>query len=169
MAKVIAFVRGIVGNNPKTTLAILFFIGLLVWALWRAVPVHAGELDLQLGSSFAGGGSGPVLGLDYRYQLPQRTDIFAGTTLWGASTVPNNWDWHAGVRGCRWELCLSLGAAHMQRTDRIIGSQTDYLLQIAYLLPWARVPSVDVTHRSDAGTTPINRGLQAALLSIRLQ
>src|SRR5207253_2542280 len=47
--------KGIVGNNRKVTIAIVMFIVLLVWALWR--PLHAAELDLRLGSSFAGGGA----------------------------------------------------------------------------------------------------------------
>ena len=166
--RVLLWLKGIVGNNRKITIAIVAFIVLLVWALWR--PLHAAELDLRLGSSFAGGGAGPVLGLDLHYPLPQRTDVFAGTTLWGAThEIASNWDWHLGLRGCRWQLCFALGAAYMQRIDTVIGSHTDYLLEVSYFLPWARVPSIDVTHRSDAGTTDINRGIQAALVSIRLQ
>src|SRR5438132_9125672 len=89
--KVLLWLKGIVGNNKKITIAIVMFIALLVWALWR--PLHAAEVDLRLGSSFSGGGAGPVLGLDLRYTLPQRTEVFTGTTLWGAThEIANNWD-----------------------------------------------------------------------------
>src|SRR2546421_11966348 len=113
LMKCLLFLRGIVGNNKSATIAIVLFIILLIWALWR--PVHAAELDLRLGSSFAGGGAGPVLGLDLHYPLPQRTDVFAGTTLWGAThEIANNWDWHGGLRGSRGQVCLAVGGAYRE-------------------------------------------------------
>ena len=165
--KFLLWLRGIVGNSPMVTALIVLFILILCVVLWR--PLHAAELDLRLGSSFKGGGSGPVLGLDAHF--PQGGfDVVAGTDLWGAtSTVPNNWDWHAGIHACRWSICAALGAAYLQRIDQVDGSHTNFYLSLSYLFGWRRVQSLDIIHLSNAGTIAPNVGRNAALVSIRLQ
>lgn len=175
MAAVIAFLLvagkwliGVLGNRWKEALGVIAFIAVLCIAFCR--PAHSAEVDLRAGSSFGPGGYGPVLGLNLYFPIGNTVDLFASTTLWGAtSVVPSNWDWTAGVRTCRWRICASLGASYLQRVDSVIGSHTDYALELSYLIGWKRVSSIDVAHRSDAGTTPVNRGLNAALVSFRLQ
>lgn len=163
------WLAGLVGNKQRLAkVGIYLFIGLLSLLLWRCPK--AAEIDLRLGSSFGPGGAGPVLGLNSYFPLGESLDIYAGTLLWGATPrVASNWDWHAGLRSCRWSLCASIGAAYVQRIDALNGTHANYNLEIAYRFSWHRLASIDMAHLSNAGTSPINQGRNAPLVSIRLQ
>lgn len=184
MGSFIAWIKQLVGN--KSTWAKIgigaFIIVLSVAFCAKARGAEAGEIDLRIGTSFGKEGTGPVLGLQVKAPLPQfqHVNFYAGTLLWGSThyaqnpyysgdLVPNNWDWHAGIQGCRERFCASLGAAYVQRIDVINGAHTNFYLELSYLIGWKRVSSIDVTHLSDAGTSDPNIGRQAALISIRLQ
>lgn len=167
--KWLIWLGGLVGNKQKLAKAGIFlFIGLLCLLLWRCPK--AAEIDLRGGASFGPGGSGPVIGLQSYFPIGDHLDIYAGTLLWGASArVASNWDWHAGLRSCRGPLCASIGAAFVQRVDALNGTHTNYNLELAYRFSWHRLASLDMAHLSNAGTSPINQGRNAALVSIRLQ
>jgi hypothetical protein len=156
--------------NVKTFALVGLFIVILVALLWRCSVAKGAEFDLDGGASFGPGRTGPVLGLQIYQPIGNRVDVFAGTNIWGkTSIVATTWDWHAGIRTCRWEVCASLGASYLQNVDRVNGSHTNYYLGLAYLFDWGRLRSFDYCHLSDLGTTPINKGRNAALVSIRLQ
>jgi hypothetical protein len=157
----------LVGNAPKTAILIGIFILILCGLFWRCSS--AAEIDVRGGYSFSHG-NGPVLGLQAYFPIGNRVDVFAGTLLWGdTQTDPNNWSWEAGLRTCRWKVCASLGASYLQRIDSVNGSHTNYNLELSYLIGWHRIQSIDFSHLSNAGTTPINQGRNAALVSFRLQ
>src|SRR6185437_4517856 len=131
-------------------------------------------IDAVAGASF-GHSSGPVLGINYYHPIAglKDVDFYAGTMLWGGGSSKgggaNNWDWHSGIRACRGNLCASLGAVYLQDVDRLNGAHTNYNLILSYKFGKYRISSFDITHISDAGTTPVNLGRQAATVSIRLQ
>lgn len=168
--KIWDYLRRLVGNGWQATVGILIFIIVLVVLVTRCHSVHAAEIDLRAGSSFGPGKSGPVLGLNLYQPIGQDVYAYAGTLLWGrTAVVASNWDWHAGFRACRWDLCASLGAAYVQDIDAVNGAHTNYNLELAYRFSWWRLASLDIAHLSDAGTTPVNLGRNAALVSVRLQ
>ena len=97
---------------------------------------------------------------------------YTGTDLWGSTTydfhvVPNNWDWHAGLEGCKWRLCAGIGPAFVQRVDAINGAHTNYYLGLRFVLSdrW----TVILGHISDAGTSSPNVGRQMLSIAYRLQ
>lgn len=168
MKSIWEYLRGLVGNGWQAVIGIFVFILVLVVLSTRCS--HAAEIDLRAGSSFGPGHSGPVLGLNLYQPIGNDVSLYAGTLMWGRTAVAaNNWDWHAGFRACRWSFCASLGASFLQRIDAVNGAHTNYNLELAYRIGWHRVQSIDFAHLSDAGTTPINLGRNAALVSIRLQ
>ncbi len=170
-----AYIRQLVGNNKATTIGIFAFIVVLCVLFARCTPAHADEVDVRAGSSFGTQGTGPVLGLQFKHTEAQY-DIFAGTLLWGSThynglIVPNNWDWHAGIESCRGVICAGIGATYVQRIDAINGGHTNFYLQLSWRpsTEHFRFSSLDIAHISDAGTTDVNIGRQAALASFRLQ
>lgn len=174
MSKIWAYFQQLVGNSRAATIGIFTFILILCSLFWRCS--HAGEIDVRAGTSFGTEGWGPVLGLQFKAPLPQfnNTSWYAGTLLWGstrykAQTVPNNWDWAAGVETCRGRFCGGLGMTYMQRIDAINGAHTNFMLSLSYKIDWRRLSSLDIVHISDAGTSDVNIGRQALLGSIRLQ
>jgi hypothetical protein len=161
-------IRNLVGNSSKTTILIGIFILILCGLAWRCSS--AAEIDLRMGPSFGPGASGAVLGMQLYFPVGNQVDLYAGTLLWGSTPLaPNNWDWSAGFRTCRWKVCASLGASYLQRIDAVNGSHTNFNLELSYALGWKRLSSIDMSHLSDAGTTAVNKGRNAALVSIRLQ
>lgn len=164
------YLRGLVGNGWQATIAIFVFIAIVAVLATRCSKAHGVEIDLRAGSSFGPGRSGPVLGLNLYQPLGNDVYAYGGTLLWGkTSMAANNWDWHAGMRVCRWQFCASVGASYLQRIDAVNGAHTNYNLELAWRPSWKRIASIDYTHLSDAGTTPVNLGRNAALVSIRLQ
>lgn len=159
----------IVGNGKAATILILVFIVILCGLLWR--KAHAEEHTyLRVGSAFGPGGAGPVIGLDFRFPQGNDFDLYAGTLLWGNTPKSDtNWDWHAGIRTCRWRVCANLGAAYVQRTDANNGTHTNFNLGLSYQFNWWRLTSIDYAHLSNAGTSTVNLGRNAALLDVRLQ
>lgn len=157
--------------NVKGYILVGIFIAAVVALLWRGCSTaKAAEFDLRAGASFGPGRTGPVLGLEAYTPIGNRVEFAAGTDIWGSTSVaPTNWDWHAGFRTCRWRVCASLGASYVQRVDAVNGAHTNYALGLSYLFGWSRVRSIDYVHLSDLGTTPVNKGRNAALFSIRLQ
>jgi hypothetical protein len=174
MSAFLAYLRQLVGNGKAATIGIGIFI--LILSLTFCHKAHAGEIDLRLGSSFGNQGTGPVIGLQVKEPLAgfDQVSLFAGTLLWGSTrfenaTVPNNWDWHAGIEGCHGKFCAAIGAAYVQRIDAINGAHTNFMLQLSYRFNWGRFSSLDIAHISDAGTSSVNIGRQAVLTSWRLQ
>jgi hypothetical protein len=164
------YLRQLVGNGKAATIGIFIFIVVLALLFWR--PSHAAEVDLQAGSSFGAEGTGPVLGLGFRAPIQPGLNFVAGTDLWGSTTfhgetVPNNWDWHAGLQGCKWRLCADIGPAYVQRVDAINGAHTDFHLGLSFKI--SDRCSIVLGHISDAGTTAVNTGRQALSISYRLQ
>ena len=165
--KILEWLRGITGNPIKALILVILFFVVLCLALCR--PVHAAEVDLRLGASYHGGDTGPVVGLNALFPQGQFS-LYTGVLLWGkAGPVPNNWSWEAGLRGCRWAICASLGGAYLQNIDRLNGSHTNFNLELSWLLDRPRLRSIDITHLSNAGTVDPNPGRNAALVSFRLQ
>lgn len=170
MSKILTYLRGLVGNNVAATIGIFAFIA--VFCLFSCHKARGDELDIRGGTSF-GHSSGPVIGLQYLHPISglPAASFYAGTLLWGkTSHEANNWDWHAGIQVCKWEhLCASLGATYVQRLDDLNGAHTNYNLELSYRFGFHRFSSIDLTHISDAGTSAINTGRQAALVAIKLQ
>jgi hypothetical protein len=155
--------------NWKTVALVGVFIVIFLTMLWRC-NAHATEFVAYTGSSFGPSGSAPVLGFDARWPQGNVVDIIAGTTIWGPTAkADTNWDWHVGIRTCRGPFCASLGASYLQRIDDVNGSHTNYLLGLSYRFNWWRLDNVGFIHLSDLGTTPINKGRNAAVVGIRLQ
>jgi Lipid A 3-O-deacylase (PagL) len=172
MQKALAYIRQLVGNGKAATIGIFIFILVLSLLFWR--PSLAASVSIAGGSSFGAEGTGPVLGLSIAQPITpnQNLALVAGTDLWGSttfhnSTVPNNWDWHAGVESCRWRICASIGAAYVQRVDAINGAHTNYNLGLRFKIS-PRL-SIVLGHISDAGTTNPNTGRQALSIAYRLQ
>jgi hypothetical protein len=168
------YLQRLVGNGKAATIGIFAFILILCLAFCH--KANAGEVDVRLGSSFGTQGTGPVLGLQLKAPLLgfNQVNWYAGTLLWGATRynnqdVQSNWDWHTGVESCHGSFCAGIGMVYLQRIDAINGAHTNFMLQLSYRPHWGRLSSIDVAHISDAGTTPVNIGRQAALVSIRLQ
>ena len=160
-------IRNLVGNKPAVAILIATFVTIFCLLAWRCSS--AAELDLRGGVAFGHTETGAVLGLNLYVPVSQ-IYVYAGTDLWGAThDLSNNWDWHGGLRACRWSFCASLGAAYLQRVDALNGAHTNFNLELSYRPGWWRIASLDYCHLSDAGTTPINIGRNAALVSIRLQ
>lgn len=164
------YIRRLVGNSLGGTIGIFLFILLVLFMLWR--PAHAAEVDTVVGSSFGTEGYGPVLGLNLRSPLQPGLDWYAGTDLWGSTTfagkaVPNNFDWHVGLEGCKWRFCAGIGPAFVQRVDAINGAHTDFYLGVRYAVSdrW----SIVIGHISDAGTSSPNIGRQMISIAYRLQ
>lgn len=158
----------LVRNGKAATLLIAIFIALFCLLAWRCSS--AAEIDLETGASFGPGGTGPVLGMNLLEPIGSDVSLFAGTLLWGAtSKADTNWDWHAGLRTCRWQLCASLGAAYVQDVDAVNGAHTNFYLGVSYLIGWHRVGAIDFAHLSDAGTSDPNLGRNAILVGWRLQ
>lgn len=170
MKRIWEWVKGVVGNGPAATLAIFLFIAIVVVLAIRCTPAKSAEIDLRAGGSFGPGRFGPVLGLNLYQPIGNEVYVYGGTLLWGKTSVAeNNWDWHGGVRVCRWSYCASLGASYLQKIDAVNGAHTNYNLELAWRPGWGRLASIDVAHLSDAGTTPVNLGRNAALVSVKLQ
>lgn len=170
MSKVWAYIRQLVGNGKAATIGILVFIVVMALLFWR--PAHAAEVDIQAGSSFGAQGTGPVLGFGVRAPVNPAFSIVAGTDLWGSTTfrgqtVPNNWDWHAGIEACRWRLCANIGPAYVQRVDTVNGAHTNFQLGLSFIIS-SRCRIV-LGHISDAGTSDPNIGRQALSISYKLQ
>lgn len=172
LASIGSYIRQLVGNGKAATIGIFIFIILLCIFFFR--PAHSAEVDILGGSSFGTQGYGPTLGLGYRQAITPNKGLYfiAGTDLWGSTTykgqtVPNNWDWHAGLQGCRWNICANIGPAFVQRVDAINGAHTNFHLGISYQISqrW----SVVLGHISDAGTSNPNVGRQNLSISYRLQ
>lgn len=173
MTAIWAYIRQLVGNGKAATIGIFGFIIVLCLIFSRCA--QADEVDLRAGSSFGTEGTGPVIGLQVKHYQADY-DIFAGTLLWGSTkyktlVVPNNWDWHIGLESCRGEVCAGIGAAYVQRVDAINGAHTNFFLQLSWKprTEHFRFSSLDIGHISDAGTSDVNIGRQAALTSWRLQ
>jgi hypothetical protein len=170
VSKIWAYIRQLVGNGKAATIGIFAFIILLCVLFFH--KAHAAEVDVQAGSSFGTQGTGPVLGLFFSAPIQPGLKFVAGTDLWGSTvyhgdTVPNNWDWHAGLQGCKGRFCADIGPAYVQRVDAINGAHTNFHLGLSFNLS-SRLTLV-LSHLSDAGTSDPNVGRQALLLSYRLQ
>lgn len=168
--KIWNWIRQLVGNNTPATIGIFAFI--LVLCVLLARKAHSAEVDVLGGSSFGTQGYGPVLGLSVKGSIQPGLNVIAATDLWGSttyrgSTVPNNWDWHAGLQGCKWRFCADIGPAFVQRVDAINGAHTNFHLGLSFQLSdrWSLV----LGHISDAGTSNPNIGRQALSISYRLQ
>jgi hypothetical protein len=163
------YLKRLIGNNPKASIGVGLFIALLVIALTKALPAKAAEVDLRFGSSIATG-YGPVLGLSVYQPLQLGLDVYGGTLLWGSTAkTTSNWSWFGGLRGCRGQLCASLGATYLQREDYWNDSHTLFDLELSWRPGFGRFAGLDLVHHSDAGTSQTNRGRNAPLVSIRLQ
>jgi len=159
-----------IGNRGGAYIAVIVFITILV--IWFIRSAHAEDTHVYLrgGSAFGPGGAAPVLGIDARHALGPQLDFYAGTLLWGENRLTsNNWDWHAGLRTCRWNVCANIGAAYVQRIDTLNGSHTNFNLGLSYEFNWHRISSIDYAHLSNAGTISPNNGRNAALVAIQLQ
>ena len=158
--------------SNKAAWLVYLFIMLLCVLLWARVARSA-EVDLRFGSSMIHGGAAPVVGLDLKFQQDPSLALVAGTLLWGENHwTGTNWSWQAGFEACRWQICGSLGAAYVQRIDRLSGSHANFSLQLAYRPTWGRryrFNGVDWAHLSNAGTTAVNYGRNAALVDFRLR
>ena len=169
LAVVWAYIRQLVGNGKAATIGIFAFIAILVLMFARC---HAAEVDIAAGSSFGAQGYGPTLGLNFAAPIQPNLNFIAGTDLWGSTTyngftVPNNWDWHLGLQGCKWRFCADIGPAYVQRVDAINGAHTNFHLGL-----WFKITprlSLVLGHLSDAGTTNPNVGRQSLMLSYKLQ
>lgn len=170
MRNIGAYIRQLVGNGKAATIGIFAFIIILALLFWR--PAHSAEVGIQAGSSFGTQGYGPVLGLDVNTSIQPGFNVFAGTDLWGSTTyrgvtVPNNWDWHAGIEGCRWKICAGIGPTYVQRVDAINGAHTNFYLGLKFQIS-DRLALV-IGHISDAGTSNPNIGRQMLSIRYRLQ
>jgi hypothetical protein len=174
LTKIWTVIASLVGNKGWAVGGIFAFIVILSLAFCHSA--RAGEIDLRAGSSFGTEGYGPVLGLQLKEPLAgfDQVNWFAGTLLWAKTRynnayVQSNWDWHTGLEGCHGAWCAGIGAVYLQRIDAINGAHTNFMLQLSYKIGWKRISSIDITHISDAGTTPVNIGRQALIGSFKLQ
>lgn len=172
MSKLLVYVRQLVGNGTAATAGIFTFIVILCCVFARCG--HAADVTVEAGSSFGTEGYGPTLGLNAHWEAPglNSVRILAGTDLWGSTiyrgrTVPNNWDWHLGLEGCKGRFCAFIGPAFVQRIDAINGAHTNYHLGFEIVVTDRF--EIDLAHISDAGTSSPNVGRQAIMLEYRLQ
>lgn len=165
--KLWTYLHRLIGNNPKASIGVGLFILILILLSIRTVK--AAEIDLRAGSLVVNA-YGPVLGMSIYQPLGNRVDGFASAILWGSTThTASNWSWQAGMRTCRWQVCASLGASYLKNQDYLNDSNLNFNLEFAWHFNWKRVNGIELSHLSDAGTSPSNRGRNAALVSIRLQ
>lgn len=169
---VISYLRQLVGNGKAATIGIFAFILVLCLAFARCG--HAADVSVEGGSSFGTEGYGPVLGLNTHWPVAglQGVNVIAGTDLWGATTfkgatVPNNWDWHVGIEGCKGRFCAFIGPAFVQRVDTINGAHTNF--HLGFEVKLTDRLTLDLAHLSDAGTSSPNVGRQAIMLEYKLQ
>jgi hypothetical protein len=167
-----SYLRQLVGNGKAATIGIFAFILLLCLLFARCG--HAADVEVEAGSSFGTSGYGPALGLNTHWPVAglQGVNVIAGTDLWGsttyrAATVPNNWDWHAGIEGCKGRVCAFIGPAFVQRVDAVNGAHTNF--HLGFELKLTDRLTLDLAHLSDAGTSSPNVGRQAIMLAYRLQ
>jgi hypothetical protein len=168
MKTFLLWLKGIVGNNVKSTILIVTFIVILCFVTCTKAAT-LDEIDLRAGSSFGPGGEGPVLGLQLYFPVAPTVHLYVGTNLWGATQdTASNWDWHAGFQACKGAFCAALGAAYLQRADSVDSTHPNFNLELRYLIGWKRVSSIVLTHLSNAGTSIPNLGRDAALIGFRL-
>jgi hypothetical protein len=167
-----SYIRQLVGNGKAATIAILAFIVIL--CLMFARCGHATEISVEGGTSFGTQGYGPTLGMNVHWPIAglDGVNVIVGTDLWGSTTfqgqtVPNNWDWHADIEGCRGRFCGFIGPAYVQRVDAINGAHTNY--RLGFEVKLTDRLTLDLAHLSDAGTSDPNIGRQAIMLEYRLQ
>ncbi len=161
-----------IGNRGGAYIAVIVFIIALCVLLFRCHDAKAEGVHVYLraGSSLGPGGSAPVVGIDVRAPIGPQLDFYSGTLLWGKSKLgQDNWDWHAGIRTCRWSVCANLGAAYVQAVDALNGTHTNFNLGLSYQFDWHRISSIDFAHLSNAGTIQPNLGRNAALVAVQLQ
>lgn len=164
------------GNKPKTQIAIaLFILLLLVW--FARCHAQGRSIDFGAGASVTHGPGAPVIELDYRFPLgfSPHGDVlgWVGTTMMAPQDgSQNNWAWHAGIEGQRWNVHIGLGLAYLARTDRINGQHAEYTLTMAYVFPrcgWFKTCEIRYRHFSDAGTSKINLGRDFLLFLVELR
>lgn len=166
------------GNNPKTQVLIaLFIVILLVWLARCSAHAQGRSIDFGLGSSFTHGAGAPVAELDYRFPLgfSQREDVlgWVGSTLMAPQDGnSNNWAWHGGIEGQRWNIHVGLGMAYLARVDTINGQHAEFTLSMAYVFPHCglfKTCEIRYRHFSDAGTSRINLGRDFLLFLIEIR
>jgi hypothetical protein len=167
-----SYIKQLVGNGKAATIGIFAFI--IILCLTFARCGHAAQIAVEAGSSFGTEGYGPTLGLNTRWPVAglHGVNVLVGTDLWGATTfrgetVPNNWDWHVSVEGCRGCFCAFIGPAFVQRVDAINGAHTNF--HLGFEVKLTDRLTLDIAHISDAGTSSPNVGRQAIMLEYRLQ
>jgi hypothetical protein len=168
-----SYLRQLVGNGKAATIGIFAFIIILCLTLCSH-KAKAADVNVEAGTSFGTQGYGPTLGLNTHWPVAglDGVNVIAGTDLWGSTafkgtTVPNNWDWHAGIEGCKAWFCAFIGPAFVQRVDAINGAHTNY--HLGFEIKLSDRLRIDLAHISDAGTSNPNVGRQAIMLEYRLQ
>ena len=157
-----AWFSGVLGNAPKVRILIFAFIFLLVLLAVRCARASDVEAHLQAGVAFGCLQNAPVLGLELRQQIAEGMAWDAGTTLWGnTARAGNNFDFHARIEFSRGPFGVGIGPAYLQNIDYANGSHLEFSL----LIFWNPFPRVGgkLIHLSDAGTTPVNCGRNAAI------
>lgn len=166
------WISGIVGNDPKMRPLIFAVIILFLGTAAYCSKAHSAELHLEVGVS-AIHGTGPYLGLSYRFggskTLYAETDFqfWGKTTKYENATIPNNWCPSALMDVQKGRFSMGLGVAYLQLTDRLDGSH----LNIALKTEWQLTDrfGVVVRHISNAGTVAPNVGRNSIALDWRLQ
>jgi hypothetical protein len=162
-----AWVSGLFGNSPAVKIMIFAFLAVLVFF---AIRCSADETQVHLtgGTSFGCLRSAPVLGIEVITPIEEGLAWDTGITIWGKdSETRNNWDVHGRIKFSRGPFGAAIGAAFLQNIDAVNGSHAEMSLML-YWHPW-RLGGVDVIHLSNAGTTRINCGRNAALADVRLR
>ncbi len=166
------WISGVVGNNPKVRPLIFAVIILFVCTASYCSLAHADELHLEVGVS-AIHGTGPYLGLSYRFGGSKTLYTEGDFQFWGKTTqyegsgIPNNWCPSVLMDVQKGRFSMGLGVAYLQLTDRLDGSH----LNIAIKSGWEFTDrySIVLRHISNAGTVAPNVGRNAIALDIRLQ
>jgi hypothetical protein len=166
--KLLLWARGLVGNNLKATVLIGVFVALLLFFAFRAkADQPPPSVHLLTAVSFGCLHGGPVLGVELEQELAPGISVSFGPTLWGtANGIANNWDWHARMQFSRGAFGAAIGPAYLQNIDSVNGSHAEMSLTL-FWRPW-RVGGT-IFHLSDAGTTRINCGRNAAGIDWRLR
>lgn len=166
------WVSGLVGNNKQARPFIFAAIILFVILAVSCNVSRADELHLETGVSVIHG-TGPYLGLYYKFGSSKTLSTETGFEFWGKTTpyegrtIPNNWNPNALIDVQKGRFYMGMGIAYLQLTDPLDGSH----LNIALKLGFQATDRIGITmrHISNAGTVAPNVGRNSIALDWRLQ
>lgn len=166
-----AWLSGLVGNSPSVRPLIFAAIILFICLATYCHESKADELHLEIGASVIHG-TGPYLGLVYKFGSNKTMGLESGFQFWGKTThyegasIPNNWAPNVLIDVAKGPVSMGLGVTYLQLTDRLDGSHANLSIKLDY--SFSERFGVVIRHVSNAGTVAPNVGRNALALDILL-